>query len=1342
VEISTQELAAGPGEASLQDESPSLGETRPLPEGDAVVALHVEPASISLDALARYAQVVVTADLASGAKIDVTRNASYSFSAPVAKANTAGIVRPLANGNTQLQISLGDKSATVDVQVAGLESAPHPDFIRDIAPILARAGCNQGTCHGAQAGKNGFKLSLRGYDHVFDIRALADDLASRRVNVASPADSLMLLKPTAAVPHQGGQAIKPGSRYYETLREWIADGAHVDLTSARVTKIEITPANPIVESIGARQQVRVVATYADGVQRDVTQEAFLESGNTDCVKTVPEQPGLLEALRRGEAPVLVRYEGNYAATTLTVMGDRAGFVWEDLPANNTIDEFVAAKLKRTKTLASPISNDFEFVRRLYLDLTGLPPTPEQIEEFVNDPTETRAKRDALVDRLVGSDDYIEYWTNKWADLLLVNRKFLGIEGATALRAWIRGELAANTPYDQFVRKILTATGSTKENPAGAYFKILRTPQAAMENTTHLFLATRFNCNKCHDHPFERWTQDQYYQMAAYFAQVGLSKDPAGGDAIIGGSAVEAGQPLYEVVADQPQGDIKHERTGAVTAPAFPFQCRHEGNENATRREELAAWITSPDNPYFARSYVNRIWGYLLGRGIVEPLDDIRAGNPPANPELLEFLTTEFVKSGFNPRHVMSLIVKSRTYQLSVETNRWNEDDQINFSHARARRLPAEVLYDAIYRTTGATSQVPGVAPGTRAATLPDVGAELPDGFLGNLGRPARESACECERSSNLQLGPVMALVSGPTVGDAISDPQNGVAKMVAEITDNGKLVNDLFMRFLSRPGKPDEVNAATLMFQQLDEDHKTLVAKLEAYSKELAPRIADLEIERQGTLAALQAEIEARRAIVNLRRPHAEREQAGRVAKAQAALAEYDKKLVAKLPKWEASQSKKTRWIPLAAAEASATYPARLTQQPDNSIFVDGEKAKGTYRIAAPIPLDKVTGIRLEALADDRLPNRGPGRSGSGNFVVTEFTARWLPAAGPQKLVRTWDFSGADDSWEIEGGAKVVADSGMRHVFGIGQPVGIKTTVKEPAGLYLVEVVTGIRSAATFTVQWTTAKDTAFDAARSARRSIAAGDGGRAGMPIAIQADAELTGLRILVDGEQSVLPIDAVRLFAAEGGSHTDIKLTNAKATFAQAGYPIVSALNGNSVAEANDGWAIAPQFGRDHSARFDLATPLEGAKDQVLELSIHQNFVDGQHSLGKFRVSVTDAALPLNFGLPADVAAVLAKPADQRTDADRAALLALARKEDKRYQKLQRQLTAQQQPLPEDAELKQLEAQLAAAQQPLQVDSKLQQLRRAVVLSESQLKNKRLTVAQDIVWALINSPSFLYNH
>ncbi len=1117
--------------------------------------------------------------------------------------------------------------------------------------------------------------------------------------------------------------------------------AQLSLASSHVKSIKVTPINPVIETIGARQQLRVVATYTDGSERDVTREAYIESGNTDVVKAVPASPGLLESLRRGEAPALVRYEGKYAATTLTVMGDRTGFVWKGMPANNRIDELVAAKLQRTKTLPSPLTNDYEFVRRVYLDLTGLPPTPKQIQKFVSDSRDTKIKRDELVDQLVGNKDYIDYWTNKWADLLMVNSKFLGLDGAMSLRNWIRAQLVSNRPYNQFVHEILTASGSTKTNPPTSYFKTLRTPQALMENTTQLFLATRFNCNKCHDHPFERWTQDQYYELSAYFAHVQLTKDPASGDAVIGGSAVEAGQPLYEVVSDSGKEEVTHLRTGSVVSPTFPFACKHPTKNGETRRQELAAWVTSSDNPYFAKSFVNRLWGYLNGRGIIEPLDDIRAGNPPTNPELLDYLTNEFIKSGFNTRHIMTLICKSRTYQLSVASNKWNDDDQVNFSHARARRLPAEVLYDAIYRATGATSSFAGVPPGTRAAALPDAGVELPDGFLSNLGRPARESACECERSSNLQLGPVMALVSGPTVGNAISDPDNAIAQLVTTVKDNSAVVRHLFLRFLNRPGKPEEVAAATGMFDQLEKDNAKLVADLNTYEKELAPKLAQKELTRQNRIAALQTEIEAYREIANLRKPRLEKERQERIAKAQATIAANDKKLLAKLPQFEAAQKRKTHWHALTPVEMGATYAAKFTPQADGSIFVDGDKAQGVYRIEAPLPIDKVTGIRLDALADDRLPNKGPGRAPDGNFVVTEFAAHLLPAAGPMKLVRSWDFSGSDDGWQTENGAKVVADAGMRHVFGSSKPAGIRTSLKEPAGTYLLEVVTGIRSAVTFTVEWTTAKEPAFDASRSVRRSLPAGSGGSLPTPIAIHAGAELTNLRIYVDDAQTVLPIDAVRLFAADNADVARIELRRPKATFSQAGYSVATTVDGNTTAVADNGWAIAPQVGRDHSAAFPLKKPLEGVKNRTLELVIYQNFQGGQHSLGKFRISVTSGP-PMNFGVPASLGAILAKAPDKRTEAEKQVLLRQMRRSDKEFPKLQAALTAAQQPAGEDMHMKQLEAQLAAAPQSIPMDPKLQQMRRAVELSQEQLKNKRLTVAQDIVWALINNPSFLYNH
>ncbi len=825
-----------------------------LPDGVTVQSLEVTPSAITILRPIDYAQVVVTAALSDGSHVDVTRIAHLQADGGVGTVSAGGLFAPTANGTGKLFAELAGHRMEVPVEVSGFTGEFVPDFITDVNPVISRLGCNAGTCHGSAQGKNGFQLSLRGYDAITDVRAFTDDLSSRRANVASPDKSLMLLKATGSVPHVGGMLVDRDAKYYHIVRNWIGAGAKLDTSVARVASIEVYPNNPVIEQIGRRQQVRVVATYTDGTQRDVTREAFVESGNTEIAEI--GAGGLLTAVRRGEAPVLARYEGAYAATTLTVMGDRTGFVWQEPETWGRIDELAAAKWQRMKIQPSDLCTDAEFMRRVYLDLTGLPPKADEIKAFLADQRETRVKRSELVDRLIGSDDYVEYWTNKWSDLLQVNRKFLGPQGSAAFRKWIRDHVAANTPYDEFARQVITATGSNRENPAASYYKILRDPLDTMENTTHLFMAVRFNCNKCHDHPFERWTQDQYYETAAYFAQFQLKADPASGKSKIGGTAVEGAKPLYEIVLDKNSGEVVHDRTKEQTLPEFPYECSYESPSDASRRQQFAAWLTSPDNQYFARSYVNRLWGYMMGVGIIEPIDDIRASNPPSNPELLDYLTQEFIDSGFNARHVLGQICKSRTYQLSIEQNKWNEDDTINYSHATARRLPAEVLYDTIHRVTGAQSRFPGVPAGTRAAALPDSGVKLPDGFLNNLGRPPRESSCECERTSGLQLGPVMALINGPTVASAIADGGNELAKLAASEIDDRKLIDEIFLRTLNRSATESEIEASLGLFGNMPKFHQQLVTELADYEKQLAVSFAEAEKNRQEKITAATVEIE------------------------------------------------------------------------------------------------------------------------------------------------------------------------------------------------------------------------------------------------------------------------------------------------------------------------------------------------------------------------------------------------------------------------------------------------------------------------------------------------------
>ncbi|QGJ71113.1 Putative vegetatible incompatibility protein HET-E-1 [Planctomycetales bacterium 10988] len=780
-----------------------------------VVSLTATPKAINLSHAHDYRQIMITGKTESGDQVDLTRLATHSGAKNLLQITEQGFVTPLADGKGKLTFTWEDQSVTVPVQVKNATQAQSPSFMRDVMPVLAKLGCNSGTCHGSQDGKNGFQLSLRGYDPVFDHQSLTDDLAGRRFNRAAPDQSLMLLKPAGTVPHEGGVLVEPGDRYYQILREWIHNGVPFDVENARVERIELFPRNPKIPLPGMKQQVRVVAYYPDGTQRDVTAETDITSSLAEVIEM--EGTGLASAVRRGEAAILARYEGAYAATTITVMGDRTGYEWSNVPEYNYIDELVYQKLRRVKLLPSDVCTDAEFLRRAYLDLVGLPPTADQVRAFLNDPRDSKEKRATLVEELVGSPGYIEFWTNKWADLLQVNRKYLGEKGTFIYRNWIRQAIASNMPYDQFVHDLLTAEGSTYENPAASYHKVVREPDIATETTTQLFLGVRFNCNKCHDHPFERWTQDQYYQFGAYFAQVGRKKGP---NALAAPKLTRnsPGDPIFdeEIVFDRAIGDVKHARTGVTTAPEFPYQHEDLAPESASRREQLAHWLVSAENQYFAKSYVNRIWSYMLGKGIIDPVDDIRAGNPPTNPELLDRLTEEFIASGFDQQALITTICQSRVYQHSLITNQWNEDDEINFSHALPRRLPAETLIDAIHHVTGSQMRFGNLPTTFRAAQLPDAAVKVKGGFLDLFGRPARESPCECERSTGVMLSQALNLINGPVVGDAIADPDNLLTKLVKEEKEDAKVIEEIFLSILNRFPTEDEQEIGQMAFEEAE----------------------------------------------------------------------------------------------------------------------------------------------------------------------------------------------------------------------------------------------------------------------------------------------------------------------------------------------------------------------------------------------------------------------------------------------------------------------------------------------------------------------------------------------
>ena len=655
-----------------------------------------------------------------------------------------------------------------------------PSFRNDVIPVLTKAGCNSGACHGALAGKNGFKLSLRGYDPETDHQVLTREALGRRVVMAAPAQSLILLKPTLTIAHGGGKRFDRDSLEYRVLADWIASGAPAPRSmDPIIQEVFVTPDRILEKEVGKGLQISVTAFYSDGTKRDVTRWAKFSSSNQG-VATVDDH-GLVSTQGPGEAAVSIWYSSKVAFARITVPYFRAfdPVILERAPKNNFIDGLVLQKLEELRIVPSQPSTDSEFIRRLFLDTLGILPSVAEINQFLAD--QDRAKRTKWIEKVLGRSEFVDYWSYQWSDLLLVSSRKLDRGGMHSYYNWIRSSVAENKSWDQFVYELITASGSALENGAANYWLIHTKPIDITENLSQSFLGISLTCARCHNHPLEKWTQDQYYGMANLVSRVSLKTGVNPGDV---------------TVISSHAGEINHPRRNRPMRPE-PLDGESLDFESArSRRAHLAEWLTSSKNSHFARTVVNRVWANFMGRGLVEPVDDLRATNPASNEELFAALTEDFVKHGFDVQHLVRTILNSATYQASSQTNETNLDDEQYYSHYLIRRLPAEVILDVFSQVTGVDEEFEGYPTGFRAMQLPDT--TIDSYFLDSFGRAARITGGSDERRNESTVAQALHLLNGETLNKKLQRENNVIDQLLEQSLPGEALLDEIFKRTLSR----------------------------------------------------------------------------------------------------------------------------------------------------------------------------------------------------------------------------------------------------------------------------------------------------------------------------------------------------------------------------------------------------------------------------------------------------------------------------------------------------------------------------------------------------------------
>ena len=763
--------------------------------GDDYSRIAVTPTKISLEGKDSSMQLLVTGYDADENPTDLTHLAQYSLDSEIASVSPTGVIRSVQDGASVITVSFADHQVNVPVTTSHTHARVTLNFENDIIPILSRYRCNTSGCHGKAEGQNGFKLSVFGFDPIADYQAIAMEGRGRRVFPGSPQASLLLRKMSGGIPHGGGIPIRPDRPEYRTMRDWIAQGLPVgSKEDATIVSLELTPRQRIFK-MGETQQLRAMATLSDGRRLDVTELTQFQTNSPN--QAVVDAMGHVTAGQSpGMAAVMATYMGQVDVLQVFVPRGEAIDAYPDSKESNFIDGHVLDNLKKLNIIPSGDCDDEQFLRRVYIDTIGTLPTADEARIFLA--SKNADKREQLIDQLLDRDEFSTYWALKWSDLLRVDRLALGHENAYLYYNWIRESFQANKPLNQFARELLVAEGPLRESPAGLFYKAVPTANKRASTVSQVFLGIRIECAECHHHPYDRWGQKDYFGMQAFFTQLQYKPSRAGEMLLTSGSPV-----------------TKHPRTGEVVNAYALGTGMPEQSPEGDRRLVLADWMTGTSNPWFASNVANRTWAHFMGRGIVEPVDDVRLTNPPTNPALLDALSRHFKDSGFDYRRLVKTILMSATYQRSPDVNPTNERDEQNYSRYLFKQLEAEVMLDAISQVTGRMEKFEGVPAGSRAIELWD--SSVPNYFLKVFGRPVRATACECERVSEPTISQVLHVLNSPAIQKKLSHQDGRIRAIAADLADNKKAVEEIYLTCFARYPTKDELAAAVEYLEQADD---------------------------------------------------------------------------------------------------------------------------------------------------------------------------------------------------------------------------------------------------------------------------------------------------------------------------------------------------------------------------------------------------------------------------------------------------------------------------------------------------------------------------------------------